>query len=786
MKQRIMLLILFITLLAGLPVGAQDAAPSSVRINEVIPDEAVDGGTSGRPITLYFVVLGQDENEPPLPNPSLIEEGAQVIVSGQDTAGEMTGVTFPATLRRYDGPTYVAVAVDNSQSMKPYMTAISNAFVGALERKPAQMALALRLFSQESEVAQDFTAGPSLLQEGARGLVAGEEQASCLYDAAFAAAESLSAAVAESPQAMRAVVLIGDGINNGRCQRRDDQAMNDLITFADENHHRIAFYSVRFGNVARPEDVQWLERLTAETGGAAYTFQDEQDLTDRLAGIMTGLNTQWTARATVFTPSDGPVSVNLGVSARGEGDVTAPLPAQSLTVALGHYPPPIVREKRLFIDSFNYADEERVFLITVQGDNLTAADCATLRLLDATNEKVGEQLVCWQNGESRQTVSIEAPRQETSIELYSDDVPLPEDKEPGEPLDVATYVPEENLPPPTFRYRVTPVGYEGLQIDLSLVPDLKRDDSRLDYQVDVEAGGVSVYAPGWATLDDAGQPIDVAYYPEEAATDERATVAVDIAVTLRWPDGVVSGPEEKKGVTLYLRPRAGAFERLTKALRANPIILWASLLILLFAALYFVAMRRLNRLNSAVVWSPVRGPTQVPPQVSGVPAEPPLVRDPAGGGQRSMAQPVARARSGHDAGYGPESPIAPPTLMAHPPMSATLRVLRAPDAARQNEIAVINRFPFRIGREGCELTLGDGRTSRHQASIQQIGDQLVIIDKNSKNGTFLNDAPTPLTPGMRWPLQDGDRIRLGTTIELQLAIHPPGDSPLAESKPTEP
>ena len=98
-----------------------------------------------------------------------------------------------------------------------------------------------------------------------------------------------------------------------------------------------------------------------------------------------------------------------------------------------------------------------------------------------------------------------------------------------------------------------------------------------------------------------------------------------------------------------------------------------------------------------------------------------------------------------------------------------LHILQAPEEIT-NDIVVVDPLPFRIGREDCHLTIGDERTSRTHATIQRIGRQYFIMDMKSKNGTFINDESEMLAPGMRWPLNHGDRIRLGATIELVFTI----------------
>jgi hypothetical protein len=65
-----------------------------------------------------------------------------------------------------------------------------------------------------------------------------------------------------------------------------------------------------------------------------------------------------------------------------------------------------------------------------------------------------------------------------------------------------------------------------------------------------------------------------------------------------------------------------------------------------------------------------------------------------------------------------------------------------------------------IGREGCDITLGDPDVSRRHAEIQISNGDIVINDLGSTNGTFVNgeriDQPRPL--------RDGDEVRIGAVV----------------------
>src|SRR5687768_6102566 len=63
---------------------------------------------------------------------------------------------------------------------------------------------------------------------------------------------------------------------------------------------------------------------------------------------------------------------------------------------------------------------------------------------------------------------------------------------------------------------------------------------------------------------------------------------------------------------------------------------------------------------------------------------------------------------------------------------------------------------FIIGRgETCDLPLKDSGVSRQHAKIVAEGEQYILLDMESRNGTFLNGKPT-----RKASLQEGDEVRI--------------------------
>src|SRR5262245_41687062 len=65
-----------------------------------------------------------------------------------------------------------------------------------------------------------------------------------------------------------------------------------------------------------------------------------------------------------------------------------------------------------------------------------------------------------------------------------------------------------------------------------------------------------------------------------------------------------------------------------------------------------------------------------------------------------------------------------------------------------------------IGRDaGMQVVLGDGKVSRHHATIHREGDGWIVVDAESRHGTYVNGARIA-----RQRLADGDQLQIGATV----------------------
>src|SRR5262245_56179477 len=116
--------------------------------------------------------------------------------------------------------------------------------------------------------------------------------------------------------------------------------------------------------------------------------------------------------------------------------------------------------------------------------------------------------------------------------------------------------------------------------------------------------------------------------------------------------------------------------------------------------------------------------------------------------------------------------------MALEPTSITadwsLEIRIAPSADRIRLLAngdlLLGRVePGQAALPGLDLTpyqASNLGVSRRHAAIRQLGNQLVLVDLHSDNGTMLNGLR--LQPAIPYPLSDGDSLCLG---DLELSIH---------------
>src|SRR5579859_344622 len=102
------------------------------------------------------------------------------------------------------------------------------------------------------------------------------------------------------------------------------------------------------------------------------------------------------------------------------------------------------------------------------------------------------------------------------------------------------------------------------------------------------------------------------------------------------------------------------------------------------------------------------------------------------------------------------------------------------DPVTSEETVRLAPLPITLGRSRENtITLNSDAISRQHAALEAVDGEVVIADRGSKNGVYVNRARV-----QRVPLKDGDTFQIGPfrfTIEFDLSLHAPGQEPSASA-----
>ncbi|MCX7926127.1 MAG: FHA domain-containing protein [Fimbriimonadales bacterium] len=210
------------------------------------------------------------------------------------------------------------------------------------------------------------------------------------------------------------------------------------------------------------------------------------------------------------------------------------------------------------------------------------------------------------------------------------------------------------------------------------------------------------------------------------------------------------------GTVATLEPTKGAGETEAKAeetpqvSRIGAIVMFVIALALAVGVIYFLIRLATQK------------PQQLGEAMSKLGVELPQVATSGAGGSAGSAAPSAPPQPDlpplETAGVPPTATVAPPTVVATGPATRIVAT-QGPHAGQAFEI---NADLLTIGREAIHpiALVNDMGVSRNHAQITRQGDQTLIEDLGSTNGTYVNgvriSAPTPIKPG--------DTLQLGASL----------------------
>ncbi|MDJ0754295.1 MAG: VWA domain-containing protein [Ardenticatenaceae bacterium] len=745
-KSFILFIIIPILLLTGL-VQAQSVPPTQVRVNYPAAVETEDAVE----LSVFFTLTDED--------------GRPVVVNSIDTSTiQLFGDTtlYDTVVEKPSTPFYVALVLDASGSMSGAIDDMRAAAKEAIAVAPPAARFAVIQFNEEIEVIQGFTNNTDSINF-AIDQVDDAPLGTCLFDATGTAINLLNETAA-SPEERRAVILFTDGKDqlrvgdNTPCSRSN---IEDVLRLSRQPNAFTAIHTIGMANTDGAVNAAELERMASETGGfSAIGVQDS--LGELFSLIIQGLNEQWVARARIF-PKAGETQATLGVTPQSDGP--------QLTTTFNFFssrdynvpPPPVA----IAVRSLQYSAEADLYNLSL---GIGSPEVISRLVVSVWDERRGVQI--------SPELAFDNPSDSQFIELTSDGLEAERtylikvqavdangffiaDEEGNSLLAEVEFVYE---PPQIIalegRIESISANYETAQL---IIDTAVNDETRIQtYQ-------------GFIVRDETGERVaDLPQLPYPGRQ-----------IVLPLPPAIAEAPQpESYRVTIFLNGTAGEqvellfedfspippappgfFARILGAL-ANQLWITGAIGVILLAVIGFFLVRRqrANKRRDGVPPPPV-AQTMVFSQSmmdSGS-----SFGDSSGGGMGDYTIVDTSLDDLFDeADMGDRTEIFDEGMMTLP--QVRIRVTMCPDTSLVGQEFTISRFPFSVGREGCDLSISkDGRISRRHMEVGIIGTDAMITDLNSRNGTFLNDErlfaeqTRPLPPGI-------SNVRLGTTTSFEI------------------
>jgi hypothetical protein len=781
MKNRIsaLLLLCLAMLLPPLATQAQDQPPEVVAISTVPEQQA-----NGLQLRTFFVVRDQATGRVIPPNK--IEQASFQFPDQEETV--------PALLQDPTTPIKIALLLDESGSMKPYVAGVRSAAKDAIAKAPDQAQFAIFKFSDVPSQGQvppslDFT--PKTDSATINTFIDTQYDSrpnapTCLYNIALQAIHYL--AQTAKPEERRAIILFTDGkderLGGGPCS---DRSLEDATRAADpDSLNPTPIYTV--GLCAEPTcgtiDKSVLERMSSQTKAISRVSTLDK-LTDLFYNIMDDLKGQRLAQAIIAPCQEKQVTLLVKL-------VDANDPIRGIV--------PFTNDRcytpRASVDigepQPNAKQNMYVFPATINNLSPLELHSVAIQVIDPNNTTVYTSTL--------QDAQFQVPAQnkrDVQIPIQARSMVVPGDYK----LRVSGVAPEGvaflnkaklpgNLPQVLGEIQFKHTLSADVQIAISSVRP-REDLSAISITVQIDhkdvidpanlrflqyegkffkdTTEVNSFGPTSIDLTNADSSFVVEVPLPENMRNITADTAYKVSLTLLTPADARSGkgPQSYSSVnqqpfTLTLPPQKSLWERIQPAI-TSPFTLWALLVLVLAVIGAFVYSRSRSRrviprpFNSATVirpMPPINAPAspQPPPNPAAIAPTPPPAP------VKTVLQPSASAATVLHNGPEAATPKRKPRV--------AINIVQTVDPSQKREETL--DVPCVIGRENAHVVItGDPKVSRAHVEIRHENGQFVIVDRNSVNGTFV--ANTQIPKGGSLPLAGVTLVRLGpnTTIEIK-------------------
>ncbi len=679
-----------------------------VVINYVDPQEQDDG----LKLNIFFNLIN---SEGVILSGNDIDEASLIL---DDGTKYIPRVTQPST------PIFVTIVLDTSGSMAGSLEQMKNGAIAAIQNAPPQAVFSVIGFNEVVTPLIPFT-NDRIAVVNAIQSAQNSNAGTCLYDAMYAAVQTLQNETISQPEARRAAILFTDGQDE-----RTQGAGDTCSTFTLEQVYELALSNTpvpintiglesNTGNV----NVAELEEIGTRTGGLSIAGSVNQ-LDSAFAFIMNGLRNQFLAEALVY-PEQGNRSATLNISSRSNGLATT---ATNFNASRTWVQQDIAGIS-VGLDGVSYdsdADTYRMQLLLSRPeeiseltasiwDETTGTQIDTLQFFDLTSFMSLPLPTDGMKAEQPYTLRVSAKLSDGSRLLNLDE-------EPFLVVHSIKYAPE--IDPLQFFIESQVVDEELKTLTLNIV---RQNDSKI------------VAYEGW--LENVDTRVQAASF--SAPVSPQVVVSLDSVpegsyqVVLRGLDE--SGDQVAITAREFVRvlpPRPGFFGRLFGGLFNN---LWivALMLLSIFGLMGYLMFR--NREKKKLTGTPfLSGNIQPPP---------------------SKATPLKKTTV-----HPTQKPLIPPKRSARAVKKPkpSLFIQKSGTLSLASNVIQLNKSPFIIGRKESDFNFDLPTISRQHAEFTHRAGETFIKDMGSSNGTFVNE--NKLEPNVPLQLRNGMEIRFGSEI----------------------
>ncbi|HEX8597823.1 MAG TPA: VWA domain-containing protein [Chloroflexia bacterium] len=742
------------------------ASPWTLRVHaqtepqaKVIHTVATNAADSLELRTLFTIF---DANGFPIP-----KDDIQVDPHGQVQLLGTTSVPVDATIEAATTPLKIALLIDISGSMNPYIAQVKEAAIKFVQQVPPNAEIAVFSFSEDFLQVQEFTdkSKVDLVVNAIQDLSTMTPYTgdTCVYKAAFKALNSINASATEHPEERRAIVLFTDGKDKEMGgQNCGDMEESNVITEANlTDRLPIQIHTIGLCKDQQCSNIEKdkLDSLATSTYG--FTESGQVGELDRVfTTILSGLDSQWIATANILPPAGENQQASLTFSAVIRGNATRlHLITDPFKSDRDYRVPQAMVE--LMGRTFNI--EENVYNLTLRVTNPEEVGQIVVDAWDESGGSIVSQTIITQEIKSEMLIAQKTEDFKVGSSYCSrvvakstSQVPIKNDK--GDEIlgqICGNYQPKEK-DPLDFEIKSVDVKGDTKALEIQLHNIRGSTEESLIYHGYLNQGSRPVQDIKRGFLQDSLITVPLPDEELERIRKGGGTLEYTLVLTIQ-EEGAESGPTKTSHLKLTPPRPVDFLEGVWQALQTPYILAGISIMVLTVISLLGILAVRARRKPDLP--RPLQNPANHTIIKAGQLGNPPA----------DLPEPGLNG-GGFSAGSGAVIPNPAPTVIS-PQVQVRIRIVRTPGYSEESEKEkVIEHFPCVLGRhpEAGFVVAHDKTVSAWHAELTLRGSDVVITDCRSVNGTRV--GPVRLHPGGSSVLGRHNEIGLGRTTELEIDL----------------